>query len=64
MTNSRLRYQLHSHRLRDPLADQCDQQFDGGVWNYLQDRICDYVADRIEHTLHAKAQLDEDHAEY
>ena len=61
MTNNSIIYRLHSHRLRDPLADQCDQQFGSGVWNYLHDQIWDHVGDRIAYIMHEKDQLDEDH---
>ena len=64
MTNDRLRYQLHSHRLRDPLANQCTQQFGSSVWNYPDDQIWDHVGDRIAYMMHEKDQLDEDHAGY
>jgi hypothetical protein len=63
VTDNYIIYQLHSHRLRDPLAGQCDQLFSSGVWNYLHDQIWDYVGDPIS-TIHEKDQLEEDHAGY
>jgi len=64
MISNPIRYQLHTHHLRDYLASQLNDQLVGHVWCQLHYQIWDHICVCTVNMMDEHDQLDEDHAGY